>query len=235
MLTGFKRNVYLGNSNVQVPALVDWRSYGAVTPVKEQGSCAACWSFSATGALEGQHFIRTGTLISLSEQNLLDCSNAFGNEGCIGGLSDYAFKYIQTNGGVNTEAAYPYEGRPSNCRYNPNIEVVTLKGFVDIPRGDENKLTEAIANVGPIAIALDASHPSFAFYSEGIYYEPACSSQVSDHTALAVGYGTIGTNTDYYLVKNSWGTNWGEKGYVRMARNKNNNCAIATYASYPLI
>lgn len=226
---------FISPANVKLPKLVDWREAGAVTPVKDQGHCGSCWSFSATGALEGQHFRKTGVLISLSEQNLVDCSTSYGNNGCNGGLMDNAFSYIKDNGGIDTEMAYPYEGIDDSCHFDKAKVGATDRGFVDIPQGDEIKLMEAIATIGPVSVAIDASHESFQFYNEGVYNEPTCDPENLDHGVLAVGYGTEEDGTDYWLVKNSWGTTWGDKGYIKMARNKANQCGIATSASYPQV
>lgn len=222
------------NIPVKLPDSVDWRTKGYVTPVKDQGHCGSCWSFSSTGALEGQHFRKTGNLVSLSEQNLVDCSASFGNHGCEGGLMDNAFTYIKSNGGIDTEVSYPYEAKDDKCRYNPGSSGATDAGFVDIDAGDESKLQEALATVGPVSVAIDASHTSFQLYRSGVYDEPDCSPDNLDHGVLAVGYGTQ-DGQDYWIVKNSWSAKWGESGYIKMSRNKSNQCGIASAASYPLV
>lgn len=149
---------------------------------------------------------------------------------------DNAFRYVKSNGGIDTEAAYPYMGDDEKCHYNPKNRGATDKGFVDIPSGDEEKLKAAVATVGPVSIAIDASHETFQLYSEGVYTDPACSSEELDHGVLVVGYGNDEeTGLDYWLVKNSWGPGWGLGGYIKMARNQKNHCGVATQASYPLV
>ena len=192
--------------------------------------CGSCWAFSAIGALEGQHFRKTGKLTSLSEQNLVDCSTKYGNHGCHGGLMDLAFKYIRDNHGVDTESSYPYEGHDDQCHFKKSSVGADDKGYTDVPTGDTDALAKAIASVGPVSVAIDASQRSFQFYSHGIYNEPECSSTALDHGVLAVGYGP-----GYFLVKNSWGETWGDGGYVKMTRNGQNQCGIASSASYPLV
>lgn len=231
--SGLVGATFIPPANLAMPKSIDWRNHGAVTPVKNQGNCGSCWSFSATGALEGQFFRKTGKLVSLSEQNLIDCSMAFGNNGCQGGLMDYAFDYIKKNHGIDTEESYPYEAKDRKCRYKDSNKGAEDVGFVDIERNEE-ALKVALATVGPISIAIDAEGSMFQFYGGGVYMNKQCSSEELDHGVLAVGYGTD-KGEDYWLVKNSWGSDWGESGYIRMARNKNNMCGVASYPSYPLV
>lgn len=222
------------SSSYADPDEVDWRKEGYVTPIKNQGQCGSCWAFSSTGSMEGQHFRVTGKLIPLSEQQLVDCCAA--NAGCNGGWMDNAFDYVKTNGGIDTETYYPYQAHETGrCTFNPDPADLGSKcgGFVDVfPRSDEDALKSATAKMGPISVAIDAAHQSFQLYRGGVYEEPACSNKDTDHAVLVVGYGTE-NGQDYWLVKNSWGTTWGDQGYIKMARNKDNMCAIAEYASYP--
>ncbi|XP_047990561.1 procathepsin L-like [Leguminivora glycinivorella] len=216
-----------------LPDQVDWRVKGAVTAVKDQGNCGSCWAFSTTGALEGQVYIKHNRLTSLSEQNLVDCAGNYGCHGCQGGWMNSAFSFIKDNGGIDTEASYPYEAKNDQCRYNAQNSGATNNGYKTIPN-DEEKLKEAVANIGPIAVAIDAGH-AFQHYSDGVYYEKDCSSSKLNHGVLIVGYGTDATGGDYWLVKNSWSKGWGKDGYIKMARNRNNNCGIASAASYPTV
>jgi len=229
-------NVINNASYTYVPsvtdATVDWRTKGAVTPIKDQGQCGSCWSFSSTGGLEGAHFLAKGALVSLSEQNLVDCSTAEGNEGCNGGLMTQAFDYIKKNKGIDTEASYPYTATgPNACKFKAADIGSTITGYTNVASGSEADLVAKIT-LGPTSVAIDASHSSFQLYTSGVYYEPACSSSALDHGVLAVGFGTDGTK-DIYIVKNSWGVSWGNKGYIEMSRNRNNNCGIATMATIP--
>ncbi|VEL24902.1 unnamed protein product, partial [Protopolystoma xenopodis] len=226
---------------VELPESVDWRSAGAVTPIKDQGRCGSCWAFSSTGALEGQHFRKTGILAGLSEQQLVDCSSAYGNMGCQGGLMDKAFQYVKDNNGIDDEKSYPYEsgktGEASDvCKFEEQFVAAKVTGFVDLPSKDERKLKEAVANVGPISIAINSGLLSFPHYKHGIYDDPDCQGDPTDldHGVLLVGYGSE-NGTDYWLIKNSWGTSWGEDGFVRIRRDHRNLCGVTTAPSYPLV
>lgn len=221
------------NVNASLPLTVDWRKKGLVTEVKKQGHCGSCWAFSAAGALEGQLKKSTGVLMSLSTQNLVDCSNTYGNRGCEGGFMSYAFKYVIKNQGIAADASYPYNGKPGHCKYNPEFRAANCTGYTFLPKGDENALKVAVATVGPISVAIDASKPKFVFYKSGVYKDKTCTHSVN-HGVLVVGYGTK-NGQDYWLVKNSWGIKYGDAGYIKMARNRKNQCGITLYACFPVM
>jgi cathepsin L len=215
-----------------LPATWDWRTKGAVTAIKNQEQCGSCWSFSTTGSTEGCHQISTGNLVALSEQNLMDCSYSQGDQSCEGGLMTDAMNYIIQNGGIDTEASYPYLAQDeSTCNYQSSNSGATLKSYTNVQSGSESDLQTAVYQ-GPTSVAIDASQSSFQFYSSGVYYEPNCSSTQLDHGVLAIGWG-IDSGAQYWLVKNSWGTSWGMNGFIEMSRNRNNNCGIATMATLP--
>ncbi|XP_028986038.1 cathepsin S, ortholog2, tandem duplicate 1 [Betta splendens] len=223
----------VGASDVSVPDTIDWRTRGCVTSVKMQGSCGSCWAFSAVGALEGQLAKKTGKLVDLSPQNLVDCSSKYGNHGCNGGLMHYAFQYVIDNHGIDSEASYPYTGRTQQCQYKPQSRAANCSSYSFVTSGNENALKAAVGTIGPVSVAIDATRPKFIFYRSGVYNDPSCTQKVN-HGVLAVGYGTL-NGQDYWLVKNSWGTTFGDAGYIRMSRNKNNQCGIARYACYPIM
>jgi len=214
-----------------LPASWNWNTRGAVTPIKNQGQCGSCWSFSTTGSTEGCHFITTKKLVSLSEQNLMDCSTSQGNQGCDGGLMTQAMDYIISNGGVDTESYYPYTAEDGTCHFSKSNIGATLKKYTNVKQGDENDL-QAKVYLGPTSVAIDASQSSFQFYNSGVYSDPDCSTSQLDHGVLAIGWGVSG-KSDYWVVKNSWGTDWGLNGFIWMARNDGNMCGIATMATLP--
>ncbi|KAJ4717328.1 Cysteine proteinase [Melia azedarach] len=218
-----------------LPKAVDWRKKGAVTRVKYQGKCGGCWAFSAVAAVEGINQITTGNLTSLSEQQLIDCDKR--NRGCKGGLMHRAFQYIISNGGIHKEEDYPFQGNQLTCMKNLVGEVVTISDFDYVPRKDESSLLQALANQ-PVSVAIEAGGSSrdFMHYSGGVF-TGYCGTNL-DHGVTAVGYGTDKeTGLDYIIVKNSWGSNWGEGGYIRMKRNTGSPeglCGINMFPSFPI-
>ncbi|XP_046905539.1 procathepsin L isoform X2 [Hypomesus transpacificus] len=213
---------------------VDYRTTGLVTEVKDQGYCGSCWAFSTTGAIEGQIFKKTGQQLSLSEQNLVDCSKPYGTYGCSGAWMANAYDYVVSNG-LQSTSTYPYTSVDTQpCFYDNHQSVAHISDYRFIPKGDVQALANAVATIGPITIALDADHPSFLFYSSGIYEEQGCNPNNLSHAVLLVGYGSEG-GKDYWIIKNSWGTGWGEGGFMRMIRNGSNTCGISSYAIYPLL
>ncbi|RZC48483.1 hypothetical protein C5167_016907 [Papaver somniferum] len=228
-----KSDRYSVRDGDDLPDSIDWRTKGAVAPVKDQGSCGSCWAFSTIAAVEGINKIVTDDLISLSEQELVDCDTSY-NEGCNGGLMDYAFQFIINNGGIDSEEDYPYKARDGTCdSYRKNAKVVSIDGYEDVPVNDEKALQKAVANQ-PIAVAIEAGGRAFQLYSSGIF-SGKCGTSL-DHGVAAVGYGSE-DGKDYWIVKNSWGASWGEKGYIRMERNladtTTGKCGITMEASYP--
>ncbi|CAG2178552.1 unnamed protein product [Oppiella nova] len=219
-----------------LPTAVDWRKKGIVTPVKDQGGCGSCWAFSVVGALEGQHAKGTGKLVSLSEQNLVDCTRDEGNFGCSGGWPYDAYEYIvRVAQGLDTEKGYPYKGIDQKCNFSVSSIGARATAFAILTPGNESVLQESVANIGPISVCIEASG-NFMSYSGGVFDDKTCSPNFDyiNHCVLAVGYGTdTKTGKDYWIVKNSWGTVFGEEGYIRMSRNNKNQCAISTLASYP--
>ncbi|XP_049320221.1 procathepsin L-like [Astyanax mexicanus] len=222
------------NEEDTLPSSVDWRTAGYVTGVKSQRRCASGWAFSATGALEGQMYRRTRRLIPLSEQQLIDCSGSYGNHGCHGGLAIRAFWYVMHKG-LESGHSYPYWARKSrSCYFEPWKVKATCRGMMCLPRGNEGILKYAVARIGPISVSVDASRRSFRLYKSGVYYDHTCSNHHMNHGVLLIGYGRSGSRS-YWLVKNSWGTWWGEHGYIRMSRNKGNQCGIATRPVFPIV
>ena len=245
IMKGFQKNIVfeMGYSkkscasfqyqNEKLPEQKDWRDENAVTPVKNQGQCGSCWSFSATGAIEGANAISSGNLISLSEQELLDCSGKYGNFACSGGEMDSAFQYAMDNG-LCSEEIVPYEAQRERCSSMPQCEAeVFVKKCVDVTPNNELHLQEAVANQ-PVSIAIEADTRIFQFYSGGVITDTSCGTDL-DHGVLIVGYGEE-NGFPYWLVKNSWGSDWGDNGYVKILRTNSTDsdgiCGIAMQPSY---
>ncbi|KAH9617586.1 hypothetical protein KSS87_023939 [Heliosperma pusillum] len=221
-------------SHVPTPAKKDWRTEGIVSAVKDQGHCGSCWTFSTTGALEAAYAQAYGKNISLSEQQLVDCAGPFNNFGCNGGLPSQAFEYIKYNGGLDTEEAYPYIGKNGLCSFSSQNVGVKVLDSVNITLGAEEELKDAVAFVRPVSIAFEVVD-GFKLYKEGVYTSTTCGNTPMDvnHAVLAVGYG-VENGVPYWLIKNSWGEDWGDNGYFKMEMGKN-MCGIATCASYPVV
>ena len=221
--------------NLNIPQSIDWRAEGLVTNVKNQQQCGSCWAFSAVAALEGQHAKKTGKLVSLSEQQLVDCiTDCYGCNGC---WPNVALEYIISNEvGVDTEASYSYTGMQGTCHFNATNIGANLTGVVNITSKNVTQLMEALGTVGPISVAIDAEG-DFQMYSSGIFTSYSCQSDINnlDHAVTAVGYGVDSHGHMYYIIKNSWGADWGMDGYIYFSRDIDNMCGIATDAMYPLV
>lgn len=227
-----------------LPTSVDWVAKGGVTPVKNQGKCGSCWSFSTTGSLEGAYFNKYGTLENFSEQNLVDCDTARHggkDSGCNGGLMDNAFAFIELNGGICTEADYPYVSgsteRQGTCQQKSCKKVTnaTPRSYNDVEINSEAALMSAIAQQ-PVSIAIEADQPEFQLYKSGVY-TAKCGTNL-DHGVLVVGYGVWEDGTPYWKVKNSWSSQWGMEGYILLERGidqEGGQCGILNGASYPVL
>ncbi|KAL1506826.1 hypothetical protein ABEB36_006116 [Hypothenemus hampei] len=209
---------------VEAPASIDWRTQNLVTGVKNQGSCGSCWTFSAVGTLEGAYAKAHGELLSFSEQELVDCctdASGYNGAGCNGGVIQSAIDYVRDHG-IVLESSYAYEAVQKSCRQSGSV--FTVKGYTEIKANNEDDLKNAVGNVGPVAVAVNAN--GFQNYGGGVYDDSGCSHSIN-HGVLAVGYAD-----DYWIVKNSWGASWGESGYIKMKMGYN-ICAIASQACYP--
>jgi len=236
----------LGESDVLgIPASIDWTTLGAVTPVKDQGQCGSCWSFSTTGALEGAYAIKNGHLVSFSEQQLVDCdnlSNGGRDHGCNGGLMDNAFAWVGKNNGLCTEQAYPYVSGTTktagtcNQKACANVAGSDIHSYVDVVPKSDAAMMEAVAQQ-PVSVAIEADQRDFQLYSSGVF-TGSCGTNL-DHGVLVVGYGTM-NGVDYYKVKNSWSSTWGSEGYIYLGRGAQFNggagqCGVLMQASYPVL
>ena len=222
-------------SDELIPNHFDWRKKNAVSSVKNQGDCGGCWAFSATGAIEGLVSIKTDVLYNLSQQELIDCSSSYGNQGCEGGSMDLAFQYVVDNG-LCLNLSYPYEGEDEKCEKKDCKSVVKINNYTDIVNNDEKVLKRAVYQQ-PVSVAIQANKRSFQLYHSGIYSDLDCGTQL-DHGVLLVGYGyDLFHDMDYWIIKNSWGKTWGEEGYIRIQRNVDDPrglCGVAMQPSIPL-
>lgn len=235
-------------SGEPLPASVDWRTKGVMTPIKNQGHCGSCWTFSTTGALEAHHCIKENKVCThwegLAEQQLIDCAGAYKNNGCNGGLPSQAFEYIHYNGGIMTEEKYNYTAKDGSCKSDNHDIGATVSGVFNISSFDEDEIVAAVADIGPVSVAYQVS-PNFRLYSHGVYdswnattNKTECRSSPSDvnHAVVMVGYGT--TNDEkaipFHIVRNSWGNTWGMEGYFWILRGQN-LCGISDCASFPIV
>jgi len=225
-----------GDSNFVTPESFDWREKGVVSEVKNQGQCGSCWAFSAIGNIEGQWAIKKKQLISLSEQELVDCDKV--DQGCNGGFMSTAFEVLIKMGGVETEKDYPYEGRNDKCHFNKNLTKVHIDSYVNLTQ-DESKLADWLAQNGPIAIGINALPMQFYFGGVSHPWKIFCNPENLNHGVLIVGFGkTASTKHNkvqpYWIIKNSWGKSWGEKGYYRIFRG-DGSCGLNRMASSSVV
>ncbi|XP_007566449.1 pro-cathepsin H [Poecilia formosa] len=223
------------SSNGPHPDSIDWRKKGNyITPVKNQGACGSCWTFSTTGCLESVTAISTGKLVPLSEQQLVDCAQDFNNHGCNGGLPSQAFEYIMYNKGLMTEKDYPYTAVEGVCYYEPSMAAAFVKEVRNITAYDEMGMVDAVATRNPVSFAFEVTS-DFMHYHQGVYTSTECHNTTDkvNHAVLAVGYGQD-NGTPYWIVKNSWGPYWGIDGYFLIERGKN-MCGLAACSSFPVV
>ncbi|KAH8283075.1 hypothetical protein KR054_012020 [Drosophila jambulina] len=218
----------------QIPNGIDWRQHGYISPPQDQGNCQANWAMAAVEALEAHLAIKNHSLAELSAQQLIDCTPS-PSLGCDGGWTSLAFNYIRDHG-ITSKANYPYRGAQSTCSYDPSTSVARIRDYLTVRYGDEKRLAEVVYNIGPVVANIDSLHESFLHYSSGIYHEPDCRFDMANLTSavLVVGFGTDSNYGDYWILKTSQGKNWGENGYMRLARNAGNMCGVATLAHYPI-
>lgn len=230
---GFRENKIV-NSSFDVPASFDWREKGGVTAVKDQKLCGSCYAMATIASVETQLFIKTGKQVQLSEQEILDCADGYGTNGCEGGISFRVYDYIKDNSGISSSLDYQYEAKASKCRKSGKKKVeIDVKGYGFVDDKDDEVLMEAVVKFGPIMISIDTDHESFMHYSSGIYYENKCTEDIN-HGAVLIGYGSE-KGENFWIVKNSFGKKWGESGYVRIARGRGNDCGVNLVPLFPIL
>ncbi|CAG2176642.1 unnamed protein product, partial [Oppiella nova] len=236
--------------DLTLPISIDWRTKGVVTPVKNQGQCGSCFAFSTVDSIEsnlsikpfitntcptGQYAINTGNLVTLAPQQIVDCIYP-GRDVCkTGGDPVDVIELVIKEGGIEKESDYSYQARSGICQYTKSKKAVSVTGLNTLQTGRESALKAVVGRVGPVAVAIDAGHQTFQLYTSGVYVDSACRNDIQslNHGVLAVGYGSE-KGQGYWLIKNSWGAQWGAQGYIKLARNNNNQCGVATYGVYPI-
>ncbi|XP_055314961.1 procathepsin L-like [Sitodiplosis mosellana] len=212
-----------------IPDALDWRELGFKTKPLNQRTCGSCYAFSLATSIAGQVFRRTGKVVELSPQQIVDCSISMGNSGCTGGSLRTTLRYLQSSRGLMRDVDYSYESEQQNCQYKPSLAVVNVTRWAILPHKNEEAMKKAIALVGPIPISINAHPYSFQLYSHGIYEDSECHDKSVNHAMLAVGY-----TPDYFILQNWWGDKWGENGYMKIRRGVN-MCGISNYAAYALV
>ncbi|XP_017025534.1 procathepsin L [Drosophila kikkawai] len=212
-----------------LPESLDWRQKGFRTPPHNQQTCGSCYAFSIAESIEGQVFKRTGKILSLSQQQIVDCSVSHGNQGCVGGSLRNTFRYLQSTGGIMRAEDYKYVSKKGKCQFVHDLSVVNVTSWAILPTRDEQAIQAAVTHIGPVAISINATPKTFQLYSDGIYDDAACSSSSVNHAMLVIGFGK-----DYWILKNWWGELWGESGFMRIRKGVN-MCGIANYAAYAVV
>ncbi|KAH8246757.1 hypothetical protein KR038_007654 [Drosophila bunnanda] len=212
-----------------VPESLDWRQKGFRTPPHNQQTCGSCYAFSIAESIEGQVFKRTGKILSLSQQQIVDCSVSHGNQGCVGGSLRNTLNYLQSTGGIMRAEDYKYYSKKGKCQFVRDLSVVNVTSWAILPTRDEQAIQAAVTHIGPVAISINATPKTFQLYSDGIYDDAACSSSSVNHAMLVIGFGK-----DYWILKNWWGELWGESGFMRIRKGVN-MCGVANYAAYAIV
>lgn len=220
--------------NIKVPLSFDWRKRGIVTEIMDQKTCGSCYAITIIDLIENHILIKYGKVIRLSTQEIIDCPRNYQLFGCEGGIKHRVFDYIKDRGGISSATDYPYETFVGTCRSSQFEKIpIVIKDFVEVPANDEELLKQVLATIGPVAVSMDINHESFMRYSSGIYYEKNCTKE-TNHAALLIGYGSE-NGKDFWIIKSSYGVKYGERGYMRIIRNRDNHCGIASESYYPLV